>query len=220
MDSHNRKLNIAICLKDYLVTSGLKYLLEKENHHFVDFSSLEALNEESEVNFDLLIVDPIHFPIENLKELFLSIPKLAISDAQHKGAYVSSLDKGINSYVLNCCDELELVSAINATVQGERFFCAKVIQEITINNKLDFRSTCDGLNISERETEIIKLIAEGYTNKQIAEILFISGHTVTTHRKNIMQKLGINNTAGIVLFAVKEKIIVPNKFLFSSSQAS
>ena len=67
-----------------------------------------------------------------------------------------------------------------------------------------------------REIEIIKLIAEGCINKEIADRLFLSNHTINTHRKNIMQKLGINNTSGIVLFAVKEGIVSANDFLFSS----
>ncbi|MFT6715847.1 MAG: DNA-binding NarL/FixJ family response regulator [Saprospiraceae bacterium] len=68
--------------------------------------------------------------------------------------------------------------------------------------------------ISIREKEIIKLIAQGLINKEIADKLFISTHTVNTHRKNIMAKLSINNTAGIVLFAVKEGIVSPDEFLF------
>jgi DNA-binding CsgD family transcriptional regulator len=64
--------------------------------------------------------------------------------------------------------------------------------------------------------EIITLIAEGYTNQEIAEKLFISAHTVNTHRKNIMGKLGINNTAGIVMYAVKSNLVSPNKYLFTT----
>jgi DNA-binding CsgD family transcriptional regulator len=74
---------------------------------------------------------------------------------------------------------------------------------------------CEAVNISERELEIIKLIAEGYTNVEIAEKLFLSPHTVNTHRKNILQKLGINNTAAIVMYAVKTNLVSPNKFLFA-----
>ena len=77
--------------------------------------------------------------------------------------------------------------------------------------------TCEGLNISDREMEIIKLIAEGLSNKEVADKLFLSTHTVTTHRKNIMNKLGLNNTAGLVLFAVRENLISPNHFIFSPS---
>jgi DNA-binding NarL/FixJ family response regulator len=69
--------------------------------------------------------------------------------------------------------------------------------------------------LSERENEIIILIAEGLTNEQIAEQLFLSKHTINTHRKNIMSKLGVKNTAGIVMYAVKMNLISPNKFLFA-----
>jgi len=64
---------------------------------------------------------------------------------------------------------------------------------------------------------VLCLIAEGLTNSVIAEKLFLSSHTVTTHRKNIMFKLGVNNTAGIVMYAVKSGIVSPNKFLFQAS---
>ena len=60
------------------------------------------------------------------------------------------------------------------------------------------------------------MIAEGYTNAQIADKLFLSAHTVNTHRKNIMSKLGVKNTAGIVMYAVKSNLISPNKFLFTA----
>ena len=62
-----------------------------------------------------------------------------------------------------------------------------------------------------------KLIAEGLTNIHIAESLFLSTHTINTHRKNIMNKLGVNNTAGLVLFAVRENLVSPNHFLFASN---
>ena len=61
------------------------------------------------------------------------------------------------------------------------------------------------------------MIAEGKTNNIIAEMLFISTHTVNTHRKNIMQKLGVNNTAAIVMYAVKYRLVSPSEFNFSTS---
>ena len=62
------------------------------------------------------------------------------------------------------------------------------------------------------------MIADGLTNKDIAEKLFLSTHTVMTHRKNIMNKLGVKNAAGIVIYAVKENVISPNKYLFSPTE--
>lgn len=76
--------------------------------------------------------------------------------------------------------------------------------------------SCKGLVITEREADVIKHIAEGLSNKQIADKLFLSTHTVNTHRKNIMSKLGVNNTAGIVMYAVKNNLIEHNSLLFSN----
>ena len=102
-------------------------------------------------------------------------------------------------------------------VQGnQKYSSPDIINLHDTENQFSTISSIDKYNISERELEIIKLIAEGYINKEIADRLFISNHTVNTHRKNIMQKLGINNTPGIVLFAVKEGLVSPNDFLFSS----
>ena len=92
--------------------------------------------------------------------------------------------------------------------------------EINVND-LDFDSfTCEAIVLSERENEIIKLVAEGNTNNKIAEMLFLSSHTVNTHRKNIMSKLGVKNTAGIVMYAVKMNIVSPNRFLFTPNTES
>ena len=92
----------------------------------------------------------------------------------------------------------------------------KIRQEsIDINDLETVNFSCDAIGLSKREKEVLGLIAEGYTNAKIAELLFLSSHTVTTHRKNIMHKLGVRNTAGIVMYAVKSCIVSPNKFLFS-----
>ena len=101
--------------------------------------------------------------------------------------------------------------------------CGKIVNSILNNDAKTNRNTdysCEGMNISDREIEIITLIAEGFSNKEVADKLFLSTHTVTTHRKNIMNKLGVNNTAGLVLFAVRENLVSPNHFLFSSETGS
>ena len=75
--------------------------------------------------------------------------------------------------------------------------------------------SCDGIKLSAREVEIVQLVAEGMSNKEIAEKIFLSVHTVTTHRRNIMSKLGVNNTAGLVMFAIRQNLIETSKFLFN-----
>ncbi len=173
----------------------------------------------------VLIIDFVSLLAKNndLKLISAAYPKvkiLAITDIQPKVLMARSFEMGLTSYLLKECDEEEVLQAIHSTARGERFLCGKIVDVMADSNK-DFENApsfraCDGVDVTNRELEIIQLIAEGYSNKQIADKLFLSMHTITTHRKNIMNKLGIANTAGLVLYAVRENLISPNKYLFSS----
>jgi len=146
---------------------------------------------------------------------------LAITPEQSAQTLVYALRSGVISYVKKDCDLAEIINAVEETGRGNKFFCGQIletIQRASIDvNDIDFDSfSCEPVILSERENEIIVLIAEGLTNGQIAEHLFLSNHTINTHRKNIMGKLGVRNTAGIVMYAVKTDLISPNKFLFAA----
>jgi DNA-binding NarL/FixJ family response regulator len=82
--------------------------------------------------------------------------------------------------------------------------------EIVTNNSFIKSLGCDGIPVTDREIDIIRGIAEGLSNKLIADKLKLSTHTVNTHRKNIMNNLGVNNTAGVVMFAVKNQLLETN----------
>src|SRR5690606_30595963 len=145
---------------------------------------------------------------------------LAITPEQSAQTLVNALRSGVQSYVKKDCDLGEIIDAVKDTAVGKKFFCGQIletIQRASIDvNDMDLDAfTCEPVVLSERETEIITLIAEGLTNAQIAEQLFLSNHTINTHRKNIMNKLGVKNTAGIVMYAVKTNLVSPNKFLFA-----
>lgn len=146
---------------------------------------------------------------------------LAITPEQSAQTLVDALRSGVISYVKKDCDLAEIINAVEETSRGNKFFCGQIletIQRASIDvNDIDFDSfTCEPIILSERENQIIILIAEGLTNGQIAEQLFLSNHTINTHRKNIMGKLGVKNTAGIVMYAVKTDLVSPNKFLFAA----
>ena len=145
---------------------------------------------------------------------------VAITPDQSAQILVDALRSGVTSYVKKDCELSEILDAVNETKKGNRFFCGQLLEIIQRAN-IDIHDidvdgfTCEAVILSDRETEIIKLIAEGLTNGQIAELLFLSTHTINTHRKNIMGKLGVRNTAGIVMYAVKTELVHPNKFLFA-----
>lgn len=148
---------------------------------------------------------------------------VAITPEQSAQTLVNALRSGVRSYVKKDCDMMEIINSVKETAQGNKFFCGQILETIhqaSIDvDDIDFDSfNCEPIVLSERELEIITFIAEGLTNVQIAETLFLSAHTINTHRKNIMAKLGVKNTAGIVMYAVKTNLVSPNKFLFAAEQ--
>lgn len=151
-----------------------------------------------------------------------SLKFIGLTYLQSPQTLVDALRGGVMSYIKKDCDLQEISDAVIETAKGNKFFCGKILETINKAN-LDVDDidhgvlTCDPVLMSDRENEIIVLIAEGYTNDQIAEMLFLSKHTVNTHRKNILFKLGVKNTAGIVMYAVKTQLVSPNKFLFAAN---
>ena len=176
---------------------------------------------------DLLILDyySLNISFSELKVItskYKNLKVLAITEPLGKNEMNNALKAGVNSHLLKECDREEIIEAIEATLKNERFLCGKIAsvltsaEEIVSNKSLIKTFSCEGLSVTEREIEIIKYIAEGLSNKQIADKLSLSTHTVNTHRKNIMNKLEVNNTAGIVMYAVKNQLLETNHFLFSN----
>lgn len=148
---------------------------------------------------------------------------VAITPQQSGQTLVHALKSGVRSHVKKDCSVTEILDSVNETAQGKKFFCGQILETIhkegiDVEELSDSEFTCEPIVLSAREIEVITLIAEGLTNVEISEKLFLSKHTVNTHRKNIMNKLGVKNTAGIVMYAVKEKFTSPNKFLFSTDE--
>ncbi|MBX2981591.1 MAG: response regulator transcription factor [Flavobacteriales bacterium] len=146
---------------------------------------------------------------------------IALTPDPSQLALLSALRAGVASYIKKDCSRNEIIDAVLHTGDGQKFFCGKILRAIQaaswdVDTLFDQALDCEPVTVSERESQIIALIAEGCSYTRIAERLCLSAHTVTTHRKNIMQKLGVNNTAALVLYAVKNGLVSPNKFLFNS----
>jgi DNA-binding NarL/FixJ family response regulator len=220
------KIRITIADSHFLSRKGLAVLLN-ENTDFIllaeALSTSDLVNQAKFYTPDLIIIDytSASFSLDGLAQIVKKYPTaklLAITDVQTNAVISKALKTGVTSHLLKDCDQDEIVEAIYKTAQGEQFMCGKIVNGILDQKPAhSVEYSCEGLNVSDREMEIIKLIAEGLSNKEVADKLFLSTHTVTTHRKNIMNKLGVNNTAGLVLFAVRENLISPNHFLFAGN---
>ena len=223
-------MSIIIADSNDLTRVGLRTILSTQTSISIvgeASDSKELINQLDSFEVSMVLIDYTSpgFTIDTISKIYNSkkgIKCIAITPEQSAQTLVDALRSGIMSYVKKDCDLSEIVNAVLETKKGNKFFCGQIletIQKAQIDvNDIDFESfSCDAIILSERENEIIILIAEGYTNNKIAELLFLSNHTITTHRKNIMSKLGVKNTAGIVMYAVKTNLVSPNKFLFAPS---
>lgn len=216
-----------------IIRIGLRTLLSTERNIQIvgearNNEELIALNKAFDANIILVDYTSKGFSIDVIPQILQKKPDLnvvAITPEQSAQTLVNALRSGVKSYIKKDCDSSEIIDSIRETWRGNKFFCGQILETIrdaSIDvNDIDFDSfSCEPITLSERETEIITMIAEGLTNVMIADSLCLSNHTINTHRKNIMAKLGVKNTAGIVIYAVKTNLVSPNKFLFAADSNS
>ena len=222
-------MHLVIADSNDLVRLGLRTILSSKSAFKIVGEARnndELIEQVAAFEVSIVLIDYVSpgFDISVIPKVLSNKKKvkfIAITPDQSAQTLVNALRSGVMSYVKKDCDLTEIINAVEETGRGNKFFCGQILETIrkaSIDvNDIDFDSfTCEPVILSDRENEIITLIAEGLTNIQIAEQLFLSNHTVNTHRKNIMSKLGVKNTAGIVMYAVKTNLVSPNKFLFAS----
>jgi len=121
-----------------------------------------------------------------------------------------ALTAGAKGYLLKDSAEPDLVRAVRAVAQGKTFFSPDIAHTLLEDymRRLQQEGLQDSYDLlTEREREVLQLLAAGKSNKEVAQMLHLSLHTVETHRTNFMQKLGLHNTAEIVIYAMRKKII-------------
>jgi DNA-binding NarL/FixJ family response regulator len=161
---------------------------------------------------DLILMDiamPEMDGIEATKKAIEKQPNvkvLTLSSFGDENYYFSMVEAGAKGFVLKNAGIAELEKAINEVANGGSWFSSELLQKVIINmsSKPKKESTSD---LSEREIEILKLVCESLTNEQIAEKISISYDTVKWHRANLLSKTGCSNTAGLVMYAIKNKMV-------------
>ena len=220
-------INLIIADNNELVRIGLRSVFKGTDVQIVSEArdAQELISQVGTFQPDVVLIDYTsdEFSIDvvpKIMELASKMNVVAITPTQSATTVINAVKAGIISHVKKNCSIEEIKDAVVQTASGNRFFCGNIIKTIQkegidVKGLGEIELSCEPIVLSEREIEIITMIAEGWTNKQISEKLFLSNHTINTHRKNIMGKLGVKNTAGIVMYAVKENHISPNKFLFN-----
>jgi DNA-binding NarL/FixJ family response regulator len=189
------KIKILIADNSFLIRQGLRAIIEKTNNLILagEAEKAEGLNEKLMLyNPDGLVFDysSRYFCVDDIaviRQYFPMVNILAITSLQSKQAVSNALGKGVMGHLLKDCGKDEIIEAINYTAKGQKFFCGKIIDILTRGEECDSSVIlCDGIKLSDREIEIVRLIADGMTTRRIANKLFLSAHTVATHRRNIM----------------------------------
>ncbi len=157
---------------------------------------------------DIALLDilmPVKSGIEAIDDIKQDFPETlvlmltAFEDSQHVELAVSA---GADGYLTKDIDARELIRSIHRVIQGERVFSKNIINLMQKKFIPENDNASESIIITKREQQVLDLVATGKTSLQIADALNISIRTVESHRYNLMQKLGVNNTAGLVRYAV------------------
>ena len=202
-----------------IVRRGLRSLLEEAGHTVVAEAAdgIEAARMCEEHQPELLILD-IGMPKLSGIEVAARAQKLErppaviiLSMHADESYIIRALTAGARAYLLKDATDEDLLPAVRAVAAGKPFFSpavAAVLVEDYMRN-LQKRGLEDSYHLlTDREKEVLYLLAEGRSNKEVASLLDLGVSTVETHRGNLMQKLNLHNTAEIVLYAVRKGIIV------------
>jgi DNA-binding NarL/FixJ family response regulator len=203
-----------------IVRRGLRAILETEPGLTVVAEAadgMEALRLVEEHQPDVLIID-IGMPKMNGIEVAARTQKLErppnviiLSLHSDESDITRALAAGARAYLLKDATDEDLLPAIRMVASGKPFFSPAVTVVLVEDfmRQLRARGLTDTYHLlTDREKEVLQLLAEGRSNKEVATLLNLGLSTVETHRANLMQKLGLHNTAEIVLYAVRKGIIV------------
>ncbi len=202
-----------------ILRSGLRLVLEREPDLRI---AGEAVNGREAVEWmerdraDLVVMD-VAMPGLNGVEATAQITRkqpsarvVMLSMHSDETYVLRCLRAGARAYVLKESAESELIAAIRAVLAGKSYFSPKV-RRLLQQEHIDQLRRAGGVDsyelLSEREREVLQLIAEGNSNKEIAGRLYLSVYTVETHRKNILEKLQVRGTADLILYAVRKGIV-------------
>lgn len=213
--SDRRDTRVMLVDDHTLVRAGVRRILEAQGGLRVvgELSDGSAVMEAIEhTPTDVVVLDltlPGRDGLGVLREIRARWPdlKVVVLTMHSEGGYVArAVREGANGYLLKDSAVQDLVSAIEAVMEGGEFFSPAVQRKLT---QMMRGGTTTLEALTEREREVLRLVAEGLPTKQIAAALNISSRTVETHRANLMRKLDLHSVARLTQFAIREGLVSP-----------
>ncbi|MFA7616300.1 MAG: response regulator transcription factor [Weeksellaceae bacterium] len=195
-----------------VVVEGLKSVIEKLDGHQVTgvaYNAVEAVELLKKTKTDVLLLD-INLPdisgidlCKKIRKEFPDIKILGISTFSERSYISRMIQNGAHGYLIKSASKEEIAEAIESAMQGKLYMSLNMKHLLQPNSVTKSNMP----DLTKREKEVLQLIAEGMTNNRIAEKLFVSPSTVDTHRKNMITKLEVSNTAALIRFAVEHGLI-------------
>lgn len=207
------KIKVLVADTQYLVRLGIvKILNGDERFECVGESSnsKELRKALMDTSPDIVTMDYAQgdsFTLEDIKFIQEHAPNtkvLIITSDENSSNVFQAIKYGAISFLTRDCDEEEILSALFSTAKDEKFICHRVVDIIIHKNMGNEEPDCSGIKLTVRELEVLQLTANGMTAKEIASKLFLSLHTVYTHKKNIMRKLDISSSSEMILYAISK----------------
>ncbi len=211
-------INLILADDHHLIIDGISKLLEDEadiNIVGCCCNGNEVLEILPKINVDVLMLD-LDMPVMNglqcaeiVKKQYPEVKIAILTMHQEKALIQRFIEFGVNGYFLKTIQKKELVRALKAIAGGRDYFPPDVTKALIQKQKFVTDLTQSPLleELTNRELEIVRLVAQGFSNNEIGKKLFISPRTADTHRTNIMRKLDLHNVAEIVRFAFQNKLI-------------
>ena len=208
---------ISVLISDfqYLTREGLIRMIEADPGlsllGTVD-DARQLIKEATERHPNVLIMDyqskdPSH--LELMKEVIdKETSKLLIITNESKKEHIQSLlDLGIKGIVTKSCSKDEILNAIKSVSKDSRFYCNRVLDTLMDQEEEEKEINCDPTVLSQREYEVLKLITKGYKTTEIADELYVSVHTINSHRKNILKKLNLKSPTELIVYAMETGLV-------------
>jgi len=208
------KIKVILADDHKIFRDGLRTLIEKEGMEVVGEAEngRKAIKLAEKLMPDLIIMD-VSMPDMNgieatrkIRATIHDVKVIALSMHSDRRFVLGMLEAGASGYLLKDCAFGELAGAINQVTKGNTYLSPKIADVVVKGylNKNNDSTTKGGVVLTSREREILQLIAEGLTAREIAAHVFLSIKTIETHRRNIMQKLNMKSTADLTKYAIRE----------------
>lgn len=213
------KYNLIIADDHKMFLDGLLSILNAEKDYNILITAkdgkhiIKYLEINPQEKIDLIITDISMPDIDGItlnkmvKERKNSIKTLVVSMHKEADMIDQLIENEVDGYVPKNAEKEELLKAIQSILKGEKYF-SKEIRDVYTENKFSKKKHQD-VKLTQREIDVITLIAKEYTTQEIADELFLSKHTIESYRKNLIAKLNVRNLAGLTRYALKMKYIKP-----------